>query len=337
LSKKDNNQQEIVLYQMDDTNVCVNVYFKDETFWLTQKAMAELFECTSDNISLHLKNIYKEQELEEISTTENFSVVQKEGNRNVSREMKFYNLDAIIAVGYRVNSKKATRFRQWATKTLKEYIIKGFVLNDDMLKNGKAFGKDYFDELLAKIREIRASERRAYQKIADVFEQCSYDYDKNSDTTKAFYAFVQNKLHYAVTGKTAAELIYERADAELPTMGLTTWKDAPKGKILKRDVVVAKNYLNEKEISMLNRLVTMFIDYAELMAEDEILMSMQDWLDQTDQFLKNARRKVLEGKGSVSHQQAMEKVGNEYESFRVRQDREYISEFDKQMEKYLKG
>lgn len=330
-------QHEIVLYQVDDTNIYINVVYENETFWLTQRAMAELFECSSDNISLHLKNIYNEEELEENSTTEFFSVVQKEGNRSVNRELKCYNLDAIIAVGYRVNSKKATRFRQWATKTLKEYITKGFVLNDDMLKNGKPFGKDYFDELLEKIREIRASERRAYQKIADVFEQCSYDYDKNSDTTKAFYAFVQNKLHFAVTGKTAAELIYERADASLPTMGLTTWKDAPDGKILKRDIGIAKNYLNENEIKRLNRLVTMFIDYAELMAEDEVLMSMRDWLEQTDQFLSNNRRNILEGKGRISHTQAIQKANEEYDVFRVKQDEEYISDFDKEMEKYLKG
>ena len=219
----ENQQHSIVLYQADNTNVCVSVCYANETFWLTQKAMAELFGCSSDNISLHLKNIYAEKELEEISTTEFFSVVQKEGTRDVSRQIKFFNLDAIIAVGYRVNSKQATAFRIWATKTLKEYITKGFVLNDDMLKNGRPFGKDYFDELLERIREIRASERRAYQKIADVFEQCSYDYDKNSETTRAFYAFVQNKLHFAVTGKTAAELIYERADSAQPTMGLTTW------------------------------------------------------------------------------------------------------------------
>ncbi len=198
-----NNQHEIILYQMDDTNVCVSVYYEDETFWLSQKAMAELFDCSPDNVSLHLKNIYKEEELTEEATAEFFSVVQQEGSRSVSRRIKCYNLDAIIAVGYRVNSQKATRFRQWATKTLKEYITKGFVLNDDMLKNGKPFGKEYFDELLDRIREIRASERRAYQKIADVFEQCSYDYDKNSETTRAFYAFVQNKLHFAVTGQTA--------------------------------------------------------------------------------------------------------------------------------------
>lgn len=332
-----NREHEVILYQIDETNVCVNVIFKDETFWLSQKLMAELFDCSTDNISLHLKNIYSEEELDEKTTVEYFSVVQKEGAREVNRNLKCYNLDAIIAVGYRVNSKKATRFRQWATKTLKEYIIKGFVLNDEMLKNGKPFGKDYFDELLEKIREIRASERRAYQKIADVFEQCSYDYDKNSDTTKAFYAFVQNKLHFAITGKTAAELIYERADAEKPTMGLTTWKDAPEGKILKRDIVVAKNYLNEKELSRLNRLVTMFIDYAELMAEDEILMSMQDWVEQTNQFLKNNRRNVLEGKGRVSHDTAIKKADAEYQIFRVKQDQEYVSEFDKEVERYLKG
>ena len=332
-----NQEHKIVLYQVEDTNIYVNVMFKEDTFWMTQKAMADLFECTTDNISLHLKNIYKEEELDENRTTEFFSVVQNEGQRNVKRKVKCYNLDAIIAVGYRVNSKKATRFRQWATKTLKEYITKGFVLNDDMLKNGKPFGKDYFDELLERIREIRASERRAYQKITDVFEQCSYDYDKNSEVTKSFYAFVQNKLHFAVTGKTAAELIYERADSEKPAMGLTTWKDAPDGKILKRDIGIAKNYLNEKELSKLNRLVTMFIDYAELMAEDEILMSMQDWVDQTNQFLMNNRRKVLNGKGKISHDTAMQKAEDEYKVFRVKQDREYVSEFDREVEKYLKG
>ena len=244
-----NNQHEIILYQMDDTNVCVSGYYEDETFWLSQKAMAELFDCSPDNVSLHLKNIYKEEELTEEATAEFFSVVQQEGSRSVSRRIKCYNLDAIIAVGYRVNSKKATRFRQWATKTLKEYITKGFVLNDDMLKNGKPFGKDYFDELLERIREIRASERRAYQKIADVFEQCSYDYDKNSETTRAFYAFVQNKLHFAVTGQTAAEIIYDRADAEKPTMGLTTWKDAPDGKILKRDITIAKILTRDESVT----------------------------------------------------------------------------------------
>lgn len=330
-------EHEIVLYQVEDTNICVNAVFKDETFWMTQKAMAELFDVNVPAISKHLYNIFEEGELFKEATVSKMEIVQMEGNRKVKREPDFYNLDAIIAVGYRVNSKKATRFRQWATKTLKEYITKGFVLNDDMLKNGKPFGKDYFDELLERIREIRASERRAYQKITDVFEQCSYDYDKNSDITKAFYAFVQNKLHFAVTGKTAAELVYERVNAEKPAMGLTTWKDAPDGKILKRDISVAKNYLNEKELSRLNRLVTMFIDYAELMAEDEVLMSMQDWVEQTNQFLRNNRREVLEGKGSVSHDMAMKKADKEYEIFRVKQDQEYVSEFDREVERYLKG
>ena len=331
------NRGEILLYGDDNGKEFINVVFKDETFWLTQKGMAELFDCSTDNISLHLKNIYADGELEQPATTEKISVVRTEGTREVSRTIEHYNLDAIIAVGYRVNSKKATRFRQWATKTLKEYIQKGFVLNDEMLKNGRPFGKDYFDELLERIREIRASERRAYQKIADVFEQCSYDYDKNSETTKAFYAFVQNKLHYAVTGKTAAELISQRATLDSPTMGLTTWKGAPDGKILKSDTLVAKNYLNQKELSRLNRLVTMFIDYAELMAEDEQLMSMQDWLRETDRFLANNRRQVLDGKGRISREAAVKKVSGIYEEFRKRQDADYISEFDRQTEKYLKG
>ena len=330
-------QGEILLYNNDGEKEFVSVVFQNETFWLTQSGMAELFDCTTDNISLHLKNIYAEEELTPEVTTEKFSVVRQEGSRQVRRTLEHYNLDAIIAVGYRVNSKKATRFRQWATKTLKEYITKGFVLNDDMLKNGKPFGRDYFDELLERIREIRASERRAYQKIADVFEQCSYDYDKNSDTTKAFYAFVQNKLHFAVTGKTAAELIAERATLDSPTMGLTTWKGAPDGKILKSDTLVAKNYLNEKELSRLNRLVPMFIDYAELMAEDEQPMSMQDWLNETDRFLTNNRRKVLEGKGHVSREAAVKKVSDIYAEFRKKQDADYVSEFDRAMERYLKG
>ena len=331
------NRGEILLYGDDNGKEFINVVFKDETFWLTQKGMAELFDCSTDNISLHLKNIYADGELEQSATTEKISVVRTEGTREVSRTIDHYNLDAIIAVGYRVNSKKATRFRQWATKTLKEYIQKGFVLNDEMMKNGRPFGRDYFDELLERIREIRASERRAYQKIADVFEQCSYDYDKNSETTKAFYAFVQNKLHYAVTGKTAAELLSQRATLDSPTMGLSTWKGAPDGKILKSDTLVAKNYLNQKELSRLNRLVTMFIDYAELMAEDEQLMSMQDWLKETDRFLTSNRRQVLDGKGRISREAAVKKVSGIYEEFRKRQDADYISEFDRQTEKYLKG
>ena len=325
-------RSEILLYSDENGKEFVNVVFMDETFWLTQVGMAELFDSSKSNISEHLSHIFEEEELDKGSCMRKFGISEFS-----TKPTNFYNLDAIIAVGYRVNSKKATRFRQWATKTLKEYIQKGFVLNDELMKNGRPFGKDYFDELLERIREIRASERRAYQKIADVFEQCSYDYDKNSETTKAFYAFVQNKLHYAVTGKTAAELISERATLESPTMGLTTWKGAPDGKILKSDTLVAKNYLNEKELSRLNRLVTMFIDYAELMAEDEQLMSMQDWLNETDRFLTNNRRKVLDGKGHISREAAAKKVGAIYNEFRKKQDAEYISEFDRQTEKYLKG
>ena len=334
MEKQPSPRGEILLYSSGDSKEFVSVIFKDENFWMTQKAMGELFGCTADNISLHLKNIFAEEELERDSVTEKISVTAADGKNYLTQ---CYNLDAIIAVGYRVNSKKATRFRQWATKTLKEYIQKGFVLNDEMLKNGRPFGRDYFDELLERIREIRASERRAYQKIADVFEQCSYDYDKNSETTKAFYAFVQNKLHFAVTGKTAAELISERATLDSPTMGLTTWKGAPDGKILKSDTLVAKNYLNEKELSRLNRLVTMFIDYAELMAEDEQPMSMEDWLHETDRFLTNNRRNVLEGKGHISREAAVKKVSDIYAQFRKKQDADYISEFDRVMERYLKG
>jgi hypothetical protein len=330
-------EERIILYTTDSGNVTVSVRFEDEDFWMTQKAIAELFETTTANVNIHIKNILEDEELDAESTIKDFLIVQKEGGREVNRKVQFHNLDMIIAIGYRVNSKKATRFRQWATKTLHEYIQKGFVLNDDLLKNGKPFGKDYFDELLERIREIRASERRAYQKIADVFEQCSYDYDKNSNLTRAFYAFVQNKLHYAITGKTAAELIAERANLEHPTMGLTTWKAAPDGKILKRDVGIAKNYLNEKELSRLNRIVTMFIDHAELMAEDEVLMSMADWIQETDRFLQNSRRKVLEGKGTVSHDDAIKKAEGIYEQFRIQQDKDYISQFDIATSKYLKG
>jgi len=328
---------QIILYQTGDGKVAVNVRFEGETFWMTQKAIAELFEADRSVITKHLTNIYAEGELGKEATCAKIAQVQTEGSRAVTRQVEFYNLDAIIAVGYRVNSKKATRFRQWATRTLKEYIQKGFVLNDEMLKNGRPFGRDYFDELLERIREIRASERRAYQKIADIFEQCSHDYDKSSDLTREFYSFVQNKLHFAITGKTAAELIAERVSLDHPTMGLTTWKAVPDGKIIKRDVSVAKNYLNEKELSRLNRIVTMFIDHAELMAEDEILMSMADWLRETDTFLANNRRKILVGKGKVSHDDAVKKAESIYERFRIRQDEEYISNFDREMVKYLKG
>lgn len=331
------NENKIVLYTTDTGNITVNVFYEDETFWLTQKAMGELFDVESHTITYHLQEIYKSGELDEAATTRKFRAVQKEGNRNVERELQFYNLDAIIAVGYRVNSKKATTFRQWATKTLTEYIKKGFVLNDDMLKNGRPFGNDYFDELLERIREIRASERRAYQKIADIFEQCSSDYDKNAETTKMFYKIVQNKLHFAITGNTAAEIIYDRVDSEKPYMGLTTWKNSPDGKILKSDTHVAKNYLNEKELDRLNRLVTMFIDYAEFQALNQTIMEMKDWISQTNEFLSFNKQQVLETAGRISHDLAIAKANEEYEKYRVIQDELYISEFDKELQKYLKG
>ena len=331
---------EILLFNYEDAKTFVNVLFHEETFWLTQTGISELFDVRKPAVSKHLKNIFSEGELNEDMVVSKMETTTQHGaiaGKTQRHKVNFYNLDAIIAVGYRINSKKATKFRQWATKTLREYIQKGFVLNDELLKNGKPFGKDYFDELLERIREIRASERRSYQKIADIFEQCSYDYDKNSEKTHAFYSFVQNKLHVAVTGKTAAELISERVSLDSPTMGLTTWKGAPKGKILKSDTLIAKNYLNQKELSKLNRLVNMFIDYAELMAEEEHPMSMQDWLDETNRFLKNNRQKVLDDKGNISHKAVLRKVNNIYIKFRKKQDAEYISEFDRETEKYLKN
>ncbi len=330
-------ENQIILYQTDEGRVKVNVYFAEENFWMTQKAMGELFDVQKAAISKHLKNIYESGELKKEATVSIMDTVQNEGDREVKRTMEYYNLDAIIAVGYRVNSKKATQFRIWATQTLKEYILKGFVLNDEMLKNGRPFGKDYYDELLERIREIRASERRAYQKIADVFEQCSSDYNSNSEETKTFYSFVQNKMHFAITGKTAAEIVHDRVDSKHPTMGLTNWKASPDGKILKSDVQIAKNYLNEKELNLLNRIVTMYIDYAEFQALNEQIMTMKDWLDITDEFLKYNRQDVLKNAGKISHDVAMAKVQSEYEKFRIEQDKEYLSNFDKAVEKYLKG
>ena len=252
---------QFLMYNTPEENVSVNAVIKDETIWLTQKAMAELFDCTTDNISLHLKNIYADGELNESSTTEEFSIVQQEGSRKVKRKIKFYNLDAIISVGYRVNSRKATHFRIWATGVLKEYMIKGFAMDDERLKQGKtAFGKDYFRELLERVRSIRASERRIWQQITDIFAECSIDYDKDAQVTRDFYAMVQNKFHYAITGQTAAEIIYSKSDRNKENMGLTTWKNAPDGRILKSDVTVAKNYLEEKQIKQLERAISGYFD-----------------------------------------------------------------------------
>lgn len=330
MDKEEPIKAEIILYQDENSNVPVEVRYLNDTFWLTQEEIASLFAVDRSVISKHLKNIYESDELVEESTCAFFAHV---GSNGQTYRTKIYDLDAIIAVGYRVNSKQATRFRQWATATLKEYIIKGFVLNDDMLKNGAPFGKDYFDELLVRIRDIRASERRVYQKITDIFQECSFDYDKNSDTAKEFYATVQNKLHYAVTGKTAPEIIFERADASLPHMGLTTWKGAPDGRIHSSDSIVAKNYLYESEIEILNRLVTMFLDHVELLAKDQVLMSMQDCQNALVEFLEFNRRSVLKHKGTRSRKQADAKAKEEFKKFQAIQDRTYENDFEKEIKR----
>lgn len=314
----------------------MDVIYEGETFWLSQKKMAELFGVDVRTVSEHLQNIYKSGELAEEATVRKFRIVQIEGSREVTREIEFYNLDAIIAVGYRVNSQRATQFRIWATQTLKEFIIKGFVLDDERLKHGKRFGKDYFDELLERIREIRASERRFYQKITDIYAECSLDYDPKSELTQKFYKTVQNKLEWAITGKTAAELIAERAGADKPNMGLLTWKNAPTGKILKSDVSVAKNYLDEKELSELNRIVGMYLDYAENQAIRQKYMTMKDWIEKLDAFLKFNEYEVLQNAGTVSAEVAKQLAEKEFEKFRIVQDQNFESDFDKEVKKLLK-
>ena len=322
------NEIQFLLYNTPDENIKVNVIVKDETLWLTQKAMAELFECSTDNISLHLKNIYNDGELNEISTAEEFSVVQREGNRDVRRKTKFYNLDAIISVGYRVNSQKATQFRIWATQILKEYIKKGFVLDDERLKQGKtAFGKDYFRELLERIRSIRASERRIWQQITDIFAECSIDYDSKAEITRQFYAMVQNKFHYAIAGQTAAEIIYSRADHTQEHMGLTTWKTAPGGRILKSDVTVAKNYLSEEQIHRLERAITGYFDYVEDLVERENTFTMAEFAASVNEFLAFRRYQVLKDNGKISKKQADAKAIAEYNEFNKTQ--KINSDFDK--------
>jgi hypothetical protein len=330
-------QNKIILYTTADGRVTADVFFANDTFWLTQRTMAELFGINIPSVSRHLKNIYESQELSSEATVSKIETVQMEGERQVTRIIEVYNLDAAIAVGYRVNSVKATHFRIWATNTLREYIVKGFVLNDGMLKNGRVFGKDYFDELLEKIREIRASERRAYQKITDVFEECSSDYRSKAEETQLFYQIVQNQLHFATTGKTAAEIIYERADSNKPFMGLTTWKNSPHGKVLKSDAIVAKNYLNQNEVSKLDRLVNMFIDFAELRALNQQVMTMKDWLKQVEKFLNYTDQQILRDAGQISHDMAIAKAGEEYEKYRIHQNLQYLSDFDRAYVKYLKG
>ena len=317
-----------VLYSNTEEDVKVNALIKDETIWLTQKSMAELFDVNVPAVSKHLKNIYEEKELSEKATVSILETVQNENGRSVKRSLTFYNLDAIISVGYRVNSAKATKFRIWATNVLKEYIKKGFVLDEERLKQGEnVFGKDYFRELLEKVRSIRASERRIWQQITDIFAECSVDYDKNSEITKQFYATVQNKFHFAITGQTAAEIVYDRADHQKEHMGLTTWKNSPDGRVLKSDVNIAKNYLSEKQIRQLERAVSGYFDYIEDLIEREIPFDMKSFAGSVNEFLEFRKYDILEGKGRISRTQADEKAFGEYEIFNKTQ--KINSDFDK--------
>lgn len=328
------NNSEIILYTTPQGQIKVEVILQDETVWLNQKAMGEIFGVVKSTISEHLSNIYKSGELEKEATVRKIRTVQNEAGREVKRNLEFYNLDAIISIGYRINSHQATQFRIWATKTLKEFIIKGFVLDDERLKQGKKlFGKDYFDELLERIREIRASERRFYQKITDIYAECSIDYQPKAEITQVFYKTVQNKLHWAITGQTAAEIISSRAKAELPNMGLKTWKNSPKGKVLKSDVSIAKNYLNKKEIDELNRIVSMYLDYAENQAARQIPMSMKDWVEKLDAFLQFNDYSVLKNAGSISAEIVKKLATKEFEKFRIIQDEDFESDFDREIKR----
>lgn len=328
-------ESNIILYTNDNGDISIQVRYENGTFWLTQKRMSELFNVNISTINEHLKNIFKAGELSEEGTIRKFRTVQNEGTRQVTRDVTFYPLDAIIAVGYRVNSEQATHFRRWTTKVLNSFITKGYVLDKKRLKQGEQFGHDYFKDLLEDIREIRASERRFYQKITDIYA-LSVDYDKQAQETKRFFASVQNKLHWAISGQTAAEIIYKKADANQPHMGLTTWRHAPDGKVMKSDVTIAKNYLDQKHMTAINRLVSAYLDLAEDRAEQEIPMTMHDWSTLLDGFLTIAGRPLLEGLGTISTLEAKLKAEQEYEVFRHKQDVEYISDFDKEI-KRLKG
>ena len=335
-SNNELEKSEFLLYSSDNGDVKLDVLLKNENIWLTQKKIAELFNTDRTVITKHLNNIFDDSELDKNSTSAKIAQVQKEGNREVSRRLEFYNLDAIIAVGYRVNSKRATQFRIWATKILKEYIIKGFVLNDERLKQGEqVFGKDYFKELLERVRSIRASERKIYQQITDIFAEISIDYNKSSEITKDFYAFMQNKFHFAIMEQTAAEIIYNKVDRKLPYMGLKTFRNSPNGRILSSDVIVAKNYLDEKEIKKLERTVSGFFDYIENIIENRITMKMVDIVESVDKFLSFNEFKVLEGKGKISKKQANKKALKEYEEFNKIQKIE--SDFDKMTKELLKS
>ena len=323
-----NSTAEFLIFQIEGKEDGVQVVYHHESVWCTQKAMAQLFDCSSDNIGLHLKNIYETGELSQEATTENFSVVQNEGERQVNRKLKFYNLDAIISVGYRVNSTRATQFRQWCTFVLRQFAIRGYVIDKKRMENGSFIGEDYFEHLLAEIREIRLSERRFYQKLTDIYAT-SIDYNRDAPTTRLFFKKVQNKMHYAVHGHTAAELIIDRANAEKEHMGLTTWENAPNGKIVKPDVSIAKNYLKESELEDMGRIVNSFLDLAEDMAKRHIPMTMEDWAKRIDRFLDLTDRPVLTDSGHVSAEQAKEYAETEFEKYRVIQDKLFQSDFDR--------
>lgn len=324
---------DIIIYTGPEGATKVEVIYQDETLWITQRRMSMLFGVEVQTVNYHLKEIFESEELAVAATIRKIRIVQKEGGREVQREIDHYSLDAAIAVGYRVNSYQATRFRQWSTRVLKEFITKGFVLDDERLKQGRNWGKDYFEELLERIREIRASERRFYQKITDIFAQCSVDYDKHSPISQEFYATVQNKLHWAITGRTAAELVKERADCNQPHMGLRTWRNAPDGKVSKSDVAVAKNYYDEDELRHLNRVVSMYLDFAENQAERKQPMTMTDWAKRLDAFLEFNDYDILKNAGKVSAEVAAALAEAEFQKFRIVQDRAFESDFDRQIKK----
>ena len=329
-----NNFSEFILYKTPDGKVKVEIYLHNENIWLTQKKIAKLFSVGIPAINKHLKNIFKSGELQKDSVVSILEITATDGKKY---KTKFYNLDAIIAVGYRVNSKQATHFRIWATQVLKEYVIKGFAMNDERLKDPRQiFGKDYFEEQLARIRDIRSSERRFYQKISDIYAECSADYDPDEKITKDFFATVQNKLHFAITGQTAAEIISSRVDSKKPNMGLTNWKNAPSGKIRKIDVSIAKNYLDERELDHLNRIVTMYLDYAELQAQNKRIMYMKDWVDKLDVFLKFNEKDILKNTGKVAHEVAVSLAEEEFEKFSFQQSKNYISDFDREVKRLYK-
>jgi len=330
---KQNSFTEFLLYTSPNGKVKVEIFLRDETVWLTQEKIAQLFGVQRPAITKHLKNIFNSGELQEFSVS---SILEHTAADGKTYKTKFYNLDAIISVGYRVNSRQATHFRIWATQVLKEYIIKGFAMDDERLKNpNNIFGKDYFEEQLARIRNIHSSERRFYQKITDIYTQCSADYDPNEMITKQFFAAVQNKLHFAISGQTAAEIIYQRVSSEKTNMGLTSWKNAPKGAIRKNDVSIAKNFLNEKELDGLNRIVTMYLDYAEMQAQKGVVMHMKDWIEKLDAFLQFNEKEILKDSGKISHEIALGLAESEYDKFRVVQDRILESDFDREVKKLL--